>query len=127
MKSIVHKDIFALVQSLKRSTFPAFAHRSLTVRSACVHRPFTVRSPFTVLRSPFSVRSRSSFTNRSSFAHRSLIVLKAFSHFHSELQRERVVLKGPVTLQCFSVCRRVKNSSNTSMCAEYVLRTFFTC
>ena len=30
------------------------------------------------------------------------------------------------TTCCFSVFRRVKNSSNTSMCVEYVLRTFFT-
>ena len=29
------------------------------------------------------------------------------------------------TTCCFSVCRRVKNSSNTSICVEYVLRTFF--
>ena len=35
--------------------------------------------------------------------------------------------QGPnTTTCCFSVFRRVKNSSNTSMCVEYVLRTFFT-
>ena len=83
-------------------------HRPFSVRSSSiVHRPFTVRSSFTVLRSPFSVSSNSPFTMRSSFAHRafsyrsqnvhrSLIVLKAFSHFHSELQNERIVLKPSV-------------------------------
>ena len=99
---------------MKRSTFPFLCsltvrspclHRAFIVRSSCVFRSFTVRSSFTVLRSPLSVRSSSPFTKRSSFTHcafsyrsqnvhHSLIVLKAFKHFHSELQRERIVLKG---------------------------------
>ena len=84
---------------MKCSTFPFL--RSLTVRSACVHRSFTVGSSFTecvhhsacaplhcsqrVHRSLTGIQL--TFTKCSWFAHRS----QSVSHFHSELQHERTV------------------------------------
>ena len=98
--------LYPWVQSLKRSTFPfvAFAHLPFSVHSSCVYRSFTVHSSFTVLCSPFSVsltfNVHKAFIVRSLFfqlpftkLHRLLIVLNVFRHFHSELQRERIVLK----------------------------------
>ena len=102
-----------------------FAHCAFTVRSACVHRafidcsPFAHRSQFCVHRSAWVRVYR--FTKRSSFAHRafsyrsqnvhrSLIVLKAFCYFHSELQRDRIVLKPSVQNSDKirrNVCRRM--------------------
>ena len=75
--------LYPWVQSLKRSTFPffAFAHRSLTVRSACNHSAFINRSPF-AHGSQYCVHvvQRFARVSRSQSIHRSLTVLSVTVH-----------------------------------------------
>jgi glycosyltransferase involved in cell wall biosynthesis len=74
--AFVHRS-FTMRSSFVQRSFTvhkAFVHRLFTVRSAFVHRSFSVCSPFTK-RSPFSV-------------HKAFTVYS--SHYHSELQWERI-------------------------------------
>ena len=84
------------------------------VRSPCVHRSFIMRPSivhsFAWARVQHSQNVHRSLTVCSVTVHKTFIVLKAFSHFHSELQRERIVLKPSVQNSDKirrNVCRRM--------------------